>query len=419
MSSLLPFDAATKFCSQRCFHQSIILPATADHAPLRVSYATTTNFCNESLPVVLFCHPMGAARYLIFEFEEMAKKEDVRVVIIDRPSFGGSTPVELDQRVNVFIEAVAAVLENLRVKHVALVSHSAGTIYLANVLLRLPQLLHPERPFAGVIGKLPLSCLFLPFSSFPLFLFLLFLSLFSLSFSPADVEKIAPWVHPKFSNAGLMQVVDKLPTSWLANLHNILGFVNGSIAPSLHFSSAMLGLTSGLNEQDCQTWHGMNKETWDEVGKLQVKYSGLEDKRWAFYGLYPFLLLLFLRPREKLYQLRESIISGISADAQLCMQKDARDWGVYANLPSLVASLAQAYPQDTRTLTLQACFAETDIMIGKGGQEYFVKCWKEGNGNAAVEFESRVVKDTDHDSILPAEKGCIGEVFKQVKRLNG
>jgi hypothetical protein len=34
--------------------------------------------------VVLFCHPMGAARYLIYMFEEVARKEGVRVLIIDR-----------------------------------------------------------------------------------------------------------------------------------------------------------------------------------------------------------------------------------------------------------------------------------------------------------------------------------------------
>lgn len=34
--------------------------------------------------MILFCHPMGAARYLIFGFEEMARREGVRVLIIDR-----------------------------------------------------------------------------------------------------------------------------------------------------------------------------------------------------------------------------------------------------------------------------------------------------------------------------------------------
>jgi hypothetical protein len=52
-----------------------------------VTFATTTNFESAELPVVLFCHPMGAARYLIYMFEKVARKEGVRVLIIDRYVF--------------------------------------------------------------------------------------------------------------------------------------------------------------------------------------------------------------------------------------------------------------------------------------------------------------------------------------------
>jgi hypothetical protein len=84
LSEVSPLDLATTFCSNICFHQSIHLPASPEHDRLRVTFATTTNFDASELPVVLFCHPMGAARYLIYMFEEVAKKEGVRVLIIDR-----------------------------------------------------------------------------------------------------------------------------------------------------------------------------------------------------------------------------------------------------------------------------------------------------------------------------------------------
>jgi hypothetical protein len=80
-----PVDLATTFCSNISFHRSLYLPVSSEqHERLRVTFATTTNFGMTELPVVLFCHTMGAARYLIFEFEEVAKKEGVRVLIIDR-----------------------------------------------------------------------------------------------------------------------------------------------------------------------------------------------------------------------------------------------------------------------------------------------------------------------------------------------
>jgi hypothetical protein len=66
-------------------------------------------------------------------------------------------------------------------------------------------------------------------------------------------------------------------------------------------------------------------------------------------------------------------------------------------------------------------------MIGRGGQRYFEKCWREGNaegeGNAEregkVRFEAKVVDGADHDSIVLAEKGVIGDVSGEVKRVCG
>jgi predicted dienelactone hydrolase len=79
-----PLDLATTFCSNISFHQSLYLPASSSHERLRVTFATTTNFKQKELPVVLFCHPMGTARHLIYRFEEVAKKEGIRVLIVDR-----------------------------------------------------------------------------------------------------------------------------------------------------------------------------------------------------------------------------------------------------------------------------------------------------------------------------------------------
>lgn len=58
-------------------------------------------------------------------------------------------------------------------------------------------------------------------------------------------------------------------------------------------------------------------------------------------------------------------------------------------------------------------------MIGKSGQEYFENCWKDGNTQGVVEFMAKTVPDTDHDSIILPEKGCIEEVFGEVRRVCG
>lgn len=119
--------------------------------------------------------------------------------------------------------------------------------------------------------------------------------------------------------------------------------------------------------------------------------------------------------------------SGVSADATLCMQRTAEDWDAYSSLPSCIALLRTTCPpqspdaSSTGTLTLKVYFAESDALIGKGGQRYFEQCWKEGNvdGEGKVAFEARVVEGADHDSIVLAEKGVLGDVFREVRRVCG
>jgi hypothetical protein len=65
---------------------------------------------------------------------------------------GESTNVALEQRIPVWVELVPLLLAHLGIKHVALVSHSAGTMYLFNTLHYCREILHPERPFVALLG---------------------------------------------------------------------------------------------------------------------------------------------------------------------------------------------------------------------------------------------------------------------------
>ncbi|THY02793.1 hypothetical protein D6D03_04835 [Aureobasidium pullulans] len=389
-------DDAIAFASQKCFHQSITIDPTSAHQKLRVSFATTSGFDDDGkndLETILFCGGMGASRLLLYRFDALAKKEGVRVIFIDRPGVGGSTPVPLDQRVQVWLEAVPAVLEHLGVKTISLLSHSAGAIYAINTLLLLPHLLHPQHPFAALL---------------------------------------TPWVHPCFSSAPLMQVVDRLPSALVGSLHHITSFMGGYIAPSIQFSSGMMGVTDDLPEDQCQDYYDMSSKSWSEVCKLQGKYARLEDMRYAFallcfafsYSLplvsFSSIFLLGIAYRKvTILMPRDPYNSGISADANLCMQKDSKDWCTYTSLPTTISSLQQLYPQQSRPLTIRAYFAASDQIIGRGGQVYFEECWKRGNdAQGQVDFAAEAVDDTDHDNIPLVEKKCLGEIFKEIKDLN-
>lgn len=67
---------------------------------------------------------------------------------------GDSTNVPLAQRLAVWLETVPALLKHLGIDHVALVSHSAGTIYNLNLLYHFRDILSPTKPFVALFGKL-------------------------------------------------------------------------------------------------------------------------------------------------------------------------------------------------------------------------------------------------------------------------
>lgn len=66
---------------------------------------------------------------------------------------GHSTDVPLSQRIPTWIQIVPLLLAHLGIEHVALVSHSAGMMYLLNTLHHFRDMLHPERPFVAFMGK--------------------------------------------------------------------------------------------------------------------------------------------------------------------------------------------------------------------------------------------------------------------------
>jgi hypothetical protein len=122
--------------------------------------------------------------------------------------------------------------------------------------------------------------------------------------------------------------------------------------------------------------------------------------------------------KRRVWEIMLIRFSGVSADSLLCISRDGKDWGVYSSLPSAVTLLRE---HSQGVFTVKVYFAETDVMIGKGGQGYFEKCWRGSNvdGEGHVRFQAKVVEGTDHDNIPLTEKGVIGDVFREVKELCG
>lgn len=84
MTPISPEEQALPLLCSRHFHQVLWLPETESHSKLRVTYATTTNFDDASIPVVLFIGPMFGTRWLALHFDKLARDCGVRVICVDR-----------------------------------------------------------------------------------------------------------------------------------------------------------------------------------------------------------------------------------------------------------------------------------------------------------------------------------------------
>lgn len=72
---------------------------------------------------------------------------------IHRFGFGKTPNVALEDRIDTYVAVVPKFLESLGVKHVALLSHSAGTLFNLNLLWHCRQILDPVHPRIFFFGK--------------------------------------------------------------------------------------------------------------------------------------------------------------------------------------------------------------------------------------------------------------------------
>lgn len=79
------------------------------------------------------------------------------------PGMGGSASVPIELRIPVWLELVSHLLSHLSIDYVALVSHSAGIIYLLNTLFHYPGILYPKQPYIAFLGM----CFYIYHKSIP------------------------------------------------------------------------------------------------------------------------------------------------------------------------------------------------------------------------------------------------------------
>ncbi|KAL7940773.1 alpha/beta-hydrolase [Trichoderma barbatum] len=350
-------DQALSYFSDARFSQQFVLPGTANRDAITVSYADL-GFKPESLtasrstPTVLFIPGMFGSRYIGAILDPVARKYGVRVLVIDRPGMGLSTDVPLPQRISTWIQLVPLLLAHLDIKHISLVSHSAGTIYLLNTLHYYRDILHPERPF---------------------------------------IAFMAPWVDPAQSKVTLWQMAQYIPTQ----AFGIWNQIPPAFATSGTIFTKATNIFSSVGGKDGQELTSQDRNRQ----KLATDYDLPRDVQ----------LELESMLRKRIF---DGNTAGANSEALQCLRKGkGLSWGVCDDYNVFVKALVsverqkqQLDPnfQDHMKLKVRAYFAESDVMIGVGGQKYVEECWgcQKSTFNDVMDFSSVTVASTDHDSVM-------------------
>ena len=102
---------------------------------------------------------------------------------------------------------------------------------------------------------------------------------------------------------------------------------------------------------------------------------------------------------------------GANREALLCLKKGPEGlWGVCDDYKVFIKRLAERERSETSKVKVRVFFAAEDSMIGAKGREYMDCCWKEQDD---LDFESRIVANTDHDSVLQSIE-VLESVFREV-----
>ncbi|KAL2070844.1 hypothetical protein VTL71DRAFT_13870 [Oculimacula yallundae] len=343
-------EQAMNIISHRKFHRIFTLPATSTHGPLKVTYGVAGPDIGEDAPTILYVGGMFGSRYLAVIQNHFASQKGVRILMIDRPGFGGSTPVKIPQRIPIFLEAAVALLAHLNIERIALASQSSGTIFALNLVSHHPDLLYPSNPI---------------------------LTLFS------------PWVHQSISGAMPLKLAAALPDQLVSGWNSIIGGIVKTGIPTFQASSTVFSNVTNLfknSRREEISLEGREKACQESFGTSLAVYKELTNNCGA---------LIF-----------NEDTTGGNDEARLCMKSVAgTSWDRCEVYPTFVLDLKVEWEKRAKEngtkLKLDIIWGEgNDALIGAAGMKYFKECFKQENCGEGVEVEVSEIPGASHDTVI-------------------
>ncbi|KAI9048087.1 hypothetical protein LZ554_007883 [Drepanopeziza brunnea f. sp. 'monogermtubi'] len=353
------------------FHRKFTLPGTSTHGELQVSYSIAGPDIGDDAPTILFCGGMFGMRWMAVTQNWFAEQNGVRMISVDRPGFGDSTPVPISRRISIFLETVIALLAELQIPHIALAAQSAGTIYALNIIAHHPDLLSPSDPT---------------------------LTLFS------------PWVHQSISGNLGLKAAAKLPNISLDYWNTLVGGIITKGGPALNHSSGILTSVTKMFTG------GGNVSPVSSEGLVRAAQEKRCRER---YGISPDLKAELVSTSNALCW-GESTVGG-NDEARICLKScPGTGWDRCEVYPTFVRELKLEWgdrvARSGHKLKIRIAFGEgEDSMVGWKGMQYFEDCFTKEKLGRGIEVEKVVQKGADHDSIVDPGFDEILRLFESVK----
>ena len=242
---------------------------------------------------------------------------------------------------------VPKLLAHLNISHVSVASHSGGDIYLMNLVLTYPHLLHPEKPYV---------CFF------------------------------APWVHYSHSKVTSMLATELLPAFMIGKFGSVGKFVNNNVVPLVGLSGSFIHGVSGpfLRTEAAELSSHSNSTSPD---------ISLDDPK----------VVEELREHIMKFMYAESV-EGASQDAQLFLRRSGPwnapnvEWNDFDDAVLLLSRHLSEGNQGDRTWAIDCFHAEHDQMVGDKGRDWFDSIWAPSQGGYL--YQSEQVKGTEHNFLM-------------------
>ncbi|KAK9244340.1 Alpha/Beta hydrolase protein [Lipomyces tetrasporus] len=357
---------AFEFKAPQKFSQDFTVPATDKHGPWKVTYAIGGPEHGEDVPTILFCCGMLATRWLVGMFDWIAEKEGVRMLFIDRPGIGGSTNVPLVERIPAFLEVVPLLLAHLKIKHISLASHSAGTIYALNLISRKPEILSSTNP---------------------------------------SVTLFSPWVHQSHTSVSFLTLASMLPDSTLNQWDSILQFCIRRANPVFEASSSAF---SPLTSIFASTNATAKKEKQEEEARRCLQGFGIP------------LEVKEANLKSTFRRIFAEETKGVNDEARLCLKSTkGTNWLACEDYKEYVRELGREWQgritDAASKLKVDIVLPEKDIMVGEKGMRYFEDCWESEAFGQGIEVSCVRVKGADHETTIHPANETIARMFERAK----